>query len=447
MLKLISILLTLIGTVTLNAQSVKPIYVVHVNLGNTQLSKYVVEELLRPNSQFKNRPVILLRPNLDVKDNPFAVSKWSHQAGLTRQNSELKNELTPLMNQNMLKWFDDLEAKNIQPEVFIINGHHLLGMGFESDNTWDTGYANQFGENIELGNRALYFQTVIQSKNKFPILKRFFDRIKLVFIGGCEGLANLEPKENGLSGRALTPVEIKQRYFGGQKNLMLGDISKGAGLAGYKADLVRVYPGSYVDKESDEACVDRVNKMHCETYDVNRILPDSGLWDGQHIYNMPLQMKKLFSNAYGVFGFYTPSPREPGAIWKYAFDRTRQKLKTDNFFQRLLSDEVSVDQKKEIIQTMRISWTSATQLMNKRYRNGKVVTRISGSLTPSFPDLDKNGIFAYEESASDFPEGPRFAPYEVRDDNQAYKKESTGYNPSEKEDPLFNFIKKIEQAK
>ena len=77
---------------------------------------------------------------------------------------------------------------------------------------------------------------------------------------------------------------------------MAGDIAQRTGLAYYKDDLVRTYPGGFTKNEKNEVCLDRINKQHCEVYDVNRILPVSGLWDGSHIYNMPLQMKKLFPN-------------------------------------------------------------------------------------------------------------------------------------------------------
>ena len=415
MLKTITSLFILTLSVTLNAQTVKPIYVVHVSLGNNQLAQNVVEELLRPNPNFQNRPVIMLRPNIDVQDNPFAVSKWGRQTGLTRTGNEIKNENTPLMTDKMVQWFEDLEAKDIHPEVFIVNGHHLVSMGFESDNTWETKYKSQFGLPIELSQRNLYLPTIIKSRSHFPAIARFFDHIKLVFIGGCEGLANLEPKGNGISGRALTPAEIKTRIEGGQKKLMLGDSSTGDGLEGYRDDLVRVYPGSYTNRAEEEVCVDTSNKLNCEIFDVNRILPDSGLWDGNHMYNMPYQMKRLFPKALGVFGFNTPSPVTPGNIWKQAFNESRRKLQIDNFFQNLISDDVSTAQKKEIIQRLRISWTKATQQLNSRTRNKKIVYRISGSITPAFPELDRNGIFAYDPGAPIYAEGPAFAPYEVRD--------------------------------
>ncbi len=461
MIKPIATLLVLVISVTLNAQTVKPIYVVHVNLGNTQLSQNVVEELLRPNANFKNRPVILLRPNLDVKENPFAVSRWGRQTGLTRQNGEIKYDQTPVLTNRMTAWFEDLERKDIHPEVFIINGHHLVGMGFESDNTWETNVKSQFGETIELANRSLYMQTIVRSREYHPVVKKFFDGIKLVFIGGCEGLTNLEPKEFGLSGRALSSEEIKTKYFAGDKNLLLGNVAQGTGLAGYKADLVRVYPGEYTFNDSDEVCVDKANGLHCEVHNVNRILPDSGLWDGQHMYNLPLQMKKLFPRAYAVFGFNTPSPTTPGVIWKSTFNETREKLMLNNFFQPLLSDETPSNLKQEIIQRMRISWTRATQQLNKRSRNGKVVNRISGSITPAFPELDKNGLFAYEVGAKDFAEAPAFAPYEIREGfsstNQVVretvqkrdvrvieaKPPDSTYSPTEQEDPLFHLIERL----
>lgn len=311
MLKMVLSLFVLAISVAVNAQTVKPIYVVHVSLGNNQLAQNIESELSRVSSEFKNRPVVVLRPNLDVADNPFYVSKWGRQTGLSRPGNEIVQENTPILTDKMAAWFEELEQKDIHPEVFIVNGHHLVGMGFESDDVWETKYKSQFGNPIELAMRSFYFPTMIRSKKFFPAVKRFFDGVKLVFVGGCEGLANLEPKENGTSGRALTPEEIKSRYFGGQKALMLGNLSKGEGLGGYKADLVRVYPGSYQYGSQEEVCVDSANKLHCEVFDVNRVLPDSGLWDGLHMYNMPYQMKLAFPNALAIFGFATPSPLSP----------------------------------------------------------------------------------------------------------------------------------------
>ena len=445
---IISILILTAGVSTF-AKSVKPVYIVHVNLGNTQLSQNVINEVLRSDKNFEHRPVAILRPNLDVENNPFAVSKFSFQFGLTRQNTEIQMHQTPLLNDKMIKWFSDLERKNIKPDIFIINGHHYVGMGFQSDSVSETGKLNQFNQSIDLADRSLYLQTLIQSQKEFPVVKRFFESVKLVFIGGCEGLSNLEPKEFGPSGRALTPAEIQQRYLNGETSVMSGDVRQRTGLAYYKDDLVKTYPGEFTNNENEEVCLDKVNKLHCEIHDVNRILPVSGLWDGSHIYNMPFQMKKLFPNALGVFGFNTPSPRKPGPIWNAAFIEARKNSQTDNILLPLLSDDSDDTAKKQILQSLRVAWTKSTAALNKRYVNGKLIYRVSGSITPAFPDMDKNGIFAYEENQMAYPTAPKFAPYEIRGKNVVERKKTQkikldeAYKPKADQDPIFDLLKQI----
>ncbi|MFZ3229327.1 MAG: hypothetical protein WA160_03905 [Pseudobdellovibrio sp.] len=470
-----------VSCMTTYASGVKPIYVVHVNLGNKQLSQTVEQELLRSSQITQNRPVIVLRPDLDVAENPFAVSRWSHQIGFSRMNGQIKEENTPVFSAKMIAWFENLEAKDIHPEVFILNGHHLVGMGFQSDNSWETKFKNKIGQNIELANRSLFFQTIIKSQQKFAVVRRFFEGVKLAFIGGCEGLSNLEPKEFGLYGRALAPLEIKEKIENGQAKLMLGDISKRTGLAYYKYDLAKSYPGDFTANSNEEVCIDTANNLHCEVYYTHRILPDSGLWDGTHAYNMPLQMKKLFPKALGIFGFNTPSPLTPGPIWQATFNEARQVSQQNNILLPLLSDEVSEDMKRSILQNTRISWTKNSYRLNKKYVGGVVVNRVSGSITPAYPDLDQNGLFAYALDQKEYAEAPAFAPYEIRTNQRqvvqqiakvekkqekveiiqtivikAKKNEAKvetkvniekKYNPKENEDPLFDFIRKIENKK
>ncbi len=452
MTKAIISILILTAAVSTSAIGVKPVYIVHVNLGNTQLSQNVINEVLRSDEKFEKRPVVLLKPNLDIKNNPFAVSSYSHQFGLTRQNSEIHPEQTPLLNEQMVKWFEDLERKQIKPDIFIINGHHLVGMGFQSDGMRETGQNNQFGQSIDLADRSLYLQTLVQSQKRYPVVKRFFESVKLVFVGGCEGLSNLEPKEFGISGRALSPDEIKSRYLNGETSVMAGDIHQRTGLAYYKDDLTQTYPGEFTTDEKEEVCLDKINKLHCEVYDVNRILPVSGLWDGSHIYNMPLQMKNLFPNALGIFGFNTPSPTKPGPIWMATFSEARRNTQLNNVLLPLLSEDNDDVAKKQILQSLRVSWTKNTAALNKRYMNGKIIYRVSGSVTPAFPELDQNGIFAYADNQVAYPSAPKFAPYEVRGKNSVQRRQmkqvnkiklDETYKPKADQDPIFDLLKQI----
>lgn len=450
MIKLITAAVLMTISLSTYAKTVKPIYVVHVNLGNTQLSDNVIREIQRTNENGENRQVIVIKPNLDTNENPFAVSRYGFEMGLSRMNGEIRNEEVPVFSAKMLSWFQGLEDQNIHPEVFILNGHHVAGVGFYSDTQWDKKLSNN--NTVELPTRALFTQTLIRSKKQFPVVKRFFETIKLAFIGGCEGLANFEPKEHGHYGRALSTEEIRQRFQTGNKETILGNISKRIGLAYFKFDLAKTYQ-EFTDEPNEEICVDQNSKRGCETYDVNRILPEAGLWNEDHPFNMPYIMKHLFPNAYGVFGFSTPSPLKPGIMWETAFNDARRTLAINNILAPLLSDEVSLGEKRNLIQSLRVAWTRSTYRLNSRTVGSRTIHRVSGSITPAFPDLDQNGIFAYGTNDTETFEAPKYAPYEFRNglaseapivtvENRAKPKAVASEKVSS--DELGDFIKKVE---
>ncbi|MBC7742716.1 MAG: hypothetical protein H7061_10990 [Bdellovibrionaceae bacterium] len=414
MMKLISTIVLLTLSLSTQARTVKPIYVVHVNLGNTQLSENVVREIQRAGSTTETRPVIVIKPDLDRADNPFAVSKYGFEVGSAFVNGEFNEAGVPVFSAKMLDWFQELENKNIKPEVFIINGHHSIGLGFSSDAEWNMKDKNQPERSYELSMRSLYLPTILKSQQRFAVVKRFFENIKLAFIGGCEGLANLEPKEFGVSGRALKLDEIKERYETGDRKIIVGDKAAGTGLAHYKYDLATTYNEHFTENASDEACFDSVLKRGCQVHHVERILPDSGLWSDSHPYNRPLQMKQLFPKAYAVFGFNTPSPLRPGIIWENTFAEARRSSAVTNILAPILSDEISLAEKRNLVQKLRVAWTKSTLRLNKRGIGNKVVNRVSGSITPAFPELDANGIFAYGNGESEVSGAPKFAPYEIR---------------------------------
>lgn len=434
---------TLLFAGTLKAEPVKPIYVVHIRMGNAELAQTVESELRRSLPNSENRPIVFLRPNINVANNPFGISRYNFEMGYSRTMSGNRDDLIPLLNSEMTKWFADLEAKDIHPEIFILNGHHTPGLGFYSNSTWDTKRKDQFGQSIEFYNQALFMPSLYKSAEKIPVVNRFFSKIKMVFIGGCWGLANLQPKEFGDHGRLLTKREIYNFYQAGQLDRALGTLKNPHSLAYQKNELTTIYSDDYAKNESGETCLDNT-KTHCERYAIDRILPDSGLWDGSDMYNIPLKMKRLFPNALGIFGFHRPSPYNPGAIWRSAFSQARSVLKTNNILIPLLSDSVSIETKKTMIQKLRIAWTKASFALNRG--------RANGSITPAFPELDQNGPFAYEPNAREFPSAPKFAPYEVGK-GDASVIETTSATASEKnvvekdEDAYESLIMKISNTK
>lgn len=388
----------------LKAQAAKPIYVVHLRMGNGELAETIESELKRTLPNEANRPIVFLRPSMNAANNPFGVTRSSFNMGYSRTMNGNRDDLIPLFNSEMVKWFSDLEAKNIRPDIFIINGHHTPGLGFYSNSTWNTGVKDQYGQAIEFYNQALFMPSLYKSAEKIPVVNRFFANIKMVFIGGCWGLANLQPKEFGDHGRLLTKVEIFNAYKSGQMNVAKGSLSNPHSLAYQKNELTTIYADDYSKNAAGETCTDST-KTHCERYAIDRILPDSGLWDGSDMYNIPLKMKRLFPNAYGIFGFHRPSPFNPGSIWRSAFSKARTVLKTNNILSSLLSDSVSNETKKTMVQKLRIAWTKSSFALNRG--------RANGSITPAFPELDQNGPFAYEPNSLELPGAPKYAPYEV----------------------------------
>lgn len=427
------------GTVTPLA---KPIYIVHIRMGNGELAQTVESELRRSLPNNENRPLIFIRPNMNIENNPFAISRYNFNIGYSRTMSGNRDDLIPMFNSEMTKWFADLEAKDIHPEVFILNGHHTPGLGFYSNTTWETNAKNQFGQSIEFYNQALFMPSLYKSAEKIPVVNRFFSKIKMVFIGGCWGLANLQPKEFGDHGRLLTKREIFNFYKAGQIERALGSLKNPHGLAYQKNELTTIYGDDYARKESDETCLDS-SKTHCERYAIDRILPDSGLWDGSDMYNIPLKMKRLFPNAIGIFGFHRPSPFNPGSIWKSAFSQARNALGVNNILIPLLSETVSTDVKKTMIQKLRVSWTKASFALNRG--------RANGSITPAFPELDQNGPFAYEPNDRELPSAPKFAPYEIGKGDEAISQESAPVVENkavEKDEAAYeNLIMKLSNAK
>ncbi len=371
----------------------RPVYILHVRLGNAELAQNIDSELKRSFESSTGATVEFIRPDLNAADNPFLVTGKNF---LTSKDGQI-----PLIPASRLSWFENLIAQNKMPDIFIINGHHVPGLGFHSDTTYEAPEKNADGESLQLYTKSLFMPSIHKSIETYPILKKFFSRTKLVFVGGCWGLSNFEQKSNGISGDYLNPEKLAQIYLT-NKSAVIGSSGNRHSLEGQRWELATIYGGDFTRSAANESCSDS-SKLICDKYHADRVMPDSMLFDGSHRFNQPHWYKKSFPNALGVFGFFSPSPRTPGSIWQSTFNQSRERMKINNVLLPLFDEATSIQAKKTIIQSLRISWTRATYLINRN--------RPSGSITPAFPDLDKNGLFAYDEGAPEYPLAPKYAPY------------------------------------
>ncbi len=387
------------------SDSNRPIYILHVRMGNGELSSQVQAEISRAVSAGSQRKVVLIRPNLNSANNPFAVTTENFATGHSRSQVGQQTDPVPLMTETQLKWFESQINQDMMPDVFIINGHHIPGMGFHSDEAYTSALKNQQGENLLFATQALYTPTLHQSIAKYPILQKYFSRVKLVFIGGCWGLSNLEPREDGDRGNFLSPEQIQDLYKTDRARA-IGNSRLAHSLEYQRHELATIYSGDFTRNSRNESCANIQTGEQCDRYHADRTLPDYGLWDGSHMFNQPLLFKRSFPNAVGVFGFHRPSPRNPGPIWAATFAEARQNTQLPNILLPLLSEKVPDVIRKSILQELRIAWTRNSYYLNRQ--------RASGSISPRYPELDANGPFAYAEGQKEFPEAPRFAPYEGR---------------------------------
>jgi hypothetical protein len=383
----------------------KPIYVLHLNLGNTELSSQIQRELSVSLPGGPQRQVVIIRPNLFDQNNPFSVSNQNFALGKSRPAMSHHGHPAPVYSEKQLQWFESQMAQDLYPDVFIVNGHHIPALGFHSDENGDSPLVDQNGDKMRFRKKSLFTPTLHQSIQKYPILQRYFSRVKLVFVGGCWGLSNLEPRSEGDHGNYLTPEEIRELYKVDRRKA-IGSSSISHSLEYQRWELATIYSGEYTRDARGETCVQGSIGEKCDKWHVDRVLPDYGLWDGSHMFNQPYLYKRSFPNAVAVFGFHRPSPKTPGNIWAAAFHEARIRTGVSNLLGSLLNENLPVDFRKMILQELRISWTKNSYLQNRQ--------RASGSITPAFPELDADGPFAYRAGQNELPEAPKHAPYEAR---------------------------------
>ena len=331
--------------------------------------------------------------------NPFKVTKEDFYAGFHLPLTGPQGPV-PTIQPADAAWFTEQVRKNEFADVFFIGGHHVISMGWQSP-----------GENA-----FVYAPTLLDTLERYPDARKYFNHIKIAILWGCNTLTNLQP--HGDHGEYLSPEVIKTRYESSDaeaKRLFGLPKSGPFSVRAYQQHLYDSYgPNSGPDeyawtkKASDEKC-SAPGPYNCEVLNLNRVFPARYMWSPEEPYNEPMNAKKMFPNAYLVLGYSSGSPPEEtrARIFKIALDETRKELKkkshlakyAPNVLYAIISDHTPDLDRKDVIEELRKQWTLSTYKHNRG--------RPSGSVTPAYPQLDDNGIYNIEVDKF----APTFAPY------------------------------------
>ena len=359
--------------------------------------------------------------------NPFIIQDKDFYVGNHLPMPGQEQGPPPDVDVESAKWFDGVVRANALPDVFMIGGHHVISEGWHNDP--ETGF--------------LYMPSLLDTLNHYQSAKKVFSSVKLAILWGCNTLTNLEP--HGENGEYLDSNEIKARFLSKDPReieKMLGTANKTNSLEFYKSRLANEYgPNSgqyeYTRDASKEKCLPG-KYNNCPVTNLERILPNTGLYDGEHRYNEPARMKMLFPNAKLILGFSSASPSEEtrSALLQRALSQTRADLKNlklndlseeknnehldrlknlKNILYTITSDSVSAFDQKLVIRFLRKNWTLVTrdgnskenvtfEMVNgRKVKTTRVTYRPSGSITPAFPEIDGGKVFPVELE-SQFPE-------------------------------------------
>lgn len=347
-------------------------------------------------NHIKNRFQVIKAPfgvNASEK-NPFHGTYGDFDRGTSRPRAGEAVGDYPKVNAYDASWFDGIAAQENLPKIFQIGGHHVIADG------WEDGPEDWY----------IFAPTLRNTLAQYPKVKKVFDHIKLALLWGCNTLTNLEP--HGPNGEYLSPEEIRRQYESGNsgKRRMLGledggDVTVNT-LEFYKQRLAREYgPNNheghffYTRDASRERCVSPDGLNRCAPSNLDRIFPDSYLWDGSHAYNEAYQAKVMFPNARLVLGYSSASPDEEtrGEHLRLTLKAAQATLNrglsfgdsryVNDIVSWIVSDDPSIDEdyRKQIIQEVRKNWSREYQ---------KMVWKLhAGSITPAYPELDRDGPF------------------------------------------------------
>jgi hypothetical protein len=336
--------------------------------------------------------------------NPFYITQSDFWTDLSLvPNGEAVGPV-PAISERDASWFTEQIQKGLAPDLFAIGGHHVIAEGFHN----------------HAETRFLYLPSLFETLKKYPDARTYFDQVKIAILWGCNSLSNLEP--HAADGSFLAPTEIKNLYET-NKTLAIGTKDNVGSLEGYKSRLATVYgPNAehyeYTRIAKNEKCEGPGKYENCHITNLERIMPDRGLFDGSHRFNGAWWNKRVFRNAHLVLGFNNTSPNEEQRveILKAAIDRAYKSLNKNltendprfihNVLREIIDDATENSRRERVIEALRAGWTSATWDMNTR--EGK--RRLGGSITPLHPHLDANGVYNVKLGV----ETPSYQPYEQR---------------------------------
>jgi hypothetical protein len=340
--------------------------------------------------------------------NPFALANHDFRTGMQLTNSTAYGPV-PNISEDNAKWFDDQVAANNLPDVFMIGGHHVISEGWHND----------------AESSFLYMPTLLDTLSKSDSARKIFDHVKLAVLWGCNTMTNLEP--HGPNGEYLDSSEIETEYKAGASGRLsmlgvntAGDVKTNS-LEFYKQRLASEYGADsgkyeYTRSSRRERCIGTPAEpfKNCPVTNLERIMPETFLYDGTHKFNEPARMKSIFRNAYLVLGFSSASPSEEQrakilnqVLREATFDLNQELSAThqaiqNNILYTIVADETDNHLRMKAIELVRKHWTIDTYALNRQ--------RPSGSITPAFPKLDQNGVFNVHVSR----DTPLVAPYEIR---------------------------------
>lgn len=334
------------------------------------------------------------------KPNPLHVTPKDFDVGM---HLVLPPEIpgpVPTVTPGETVFFDEMVSEGNLPLIYVTGGHYVISEGYH--NHTETAF--------------MYEPTLLDTLDHYPNARKVFDGVRLAILLSCNTMTNLEP--HGPNGEYLSPERIREALEkGGKKSRqeMLGTSGKTNSLEFYKSRLAREYgPNApapnrweYTRRAADEKCLGPGKYDDCDITNLERIMPDEGIADGSHMYNVPARYKKIFPNAYLILGFSSASPREKerSIIFQKVLDETYKHLKplgVTNIIGTIVAPQTDETLRKKVIEALRKNWTIQTYKMNRK--------RPSGSITPFYPDLDANGVFNVHVSK----DTPLYAPYEDR---------------------------------
>jgi len=389
------------------AQAVEDVKFFHIQMGGSYHVNFMQEISARSTIQGeKVRTKLIPAPNFETT-NPFNISKLNFDLGEVFATSEKTNILeVPIAGESDLTWFQRARQTGNLPDFMIISGHHVPGLGWHSHYTWG---------DKEYYTHSLLLASMLRLREENADAKAFFDNVKFVFISGCWGMANLEPHKK--DGSYLSTAALRSLYASGEEGqqMVRGTAKQFYSLAGQRHELTTLYAGDIAPKKENAIC-EPGKPNRCTTYFVNDILSDQGLLDGSHRYNQPYNMRKLFPHAALVFGFHSPSPYNHivKTMLAKTLSRARQSSRIEtqdqsyanNIIHSIISDQTPEQTKKHLIQAFREAWTTVTWENNQGSMPFYSGGRPGSSITPAYPELDNDGIFAWPAGYKN----PAFAP-------------------------------------